>query len=104
MSKCASHFNFAPHRRKFCSADRRDADSGSESDEDNNSLIKSSSSMTKRLKESTSQQLNNLDNPCKSKAENDMIRLAGGAATAESIALQCENMLKSGGKRLEPRM
>ena len=75
-----------------------------ESDEDNNSFIKSSSSLTKKPKECESQTLNNLDNPCKSKAENDMIRLAGGEETIRSITLQCENMLKSGARRLEPRI
>ena len=75
-----------------------------ESDEDNNSFIKSSSSLTKKPKECESQTLNNLDNPCKSKAENDMIRLAGGEDTVRSITLQCENMLKSGARRLEPRI
>ena len=83
-------------------------ESGSESDEDNNSMKNIHSPyFSKRVKKNQVIKpidLNNLDNPGKSKAENDMILLAGGSESAQSRILQCEDFLKSGERRLEPRI
>ena len=106
VSKCMSHVLFSSHhpqRRKF-------NDPGSDSDEDNNSLQKVAKKFSSKqvVKKNSSHRpqidLNNLDNPVLSKAENDMIRLAGGPQIVESIALQYEEMLNSGSRRLKPRI
>ena len=78
-------------------------ESGSESDEDNNSMKNVHNPyFSKRVNKPID--LNNLDNPGKSKAENDMILLAGGSESAQSRLLECEDFLKSGARRLEPRI
>jgi len=108
VSKCASHISFPPDRRKICTARLREMESGSESDEDNNSMKNIHNPyFSKRVKKNQVIKpidLNNLDNPGKSKAENDMILLAGGSESAQSRILQCEDFLKSGARRLEPRI
>ena len=82
-------------------------ESGSESDEDNNSMKNVHNPyFSKRVKKNVIKtiDLNNLDNPGKSKAEHDMILLAGGSESAQSRLLQCEDLLNSGARRLEPRI
>ena len=104
VSKCMNHILLSSrdHQRRVFT------DPGGESDEDNNSLLKTATKFSpKRVKKNSSHNqidLNNLDNPALSKAENDMIRLAGGPQTVESIALQYEEMLNSGSRRLKPRI
>lgn len=61
---------------------------------------------SKRIKKSNSKpciELNNLDDPGMPKEESDMIRLAGGAESAQNFATQCEENLKNGTKKFEPK-
>ena len=95
-----------PSGHPMSSSSPKTPDLGEESDEDNVSEYKTNLSRQpkKRLKKSSQEGVNNLDLESDFLPEElEMIRLAGGPEMAQKIRGKCEENVRKGARRLEPR-